>query len=83
MINLNDPGVDHTGGEFLLYEQRPRAQSRGTATLIPHGHGLVFTTRDRPVPSRARLVRSAGPPRRVGDPLRHRFTLGLVFHDAA
>ena len=39
-------------GEFLLHEQRPRAQSRATATLIPHGHGLVFTTRDRPVKSR-------------------------------
>lgn len=51
VINLNDPGVDHTGGEFLLVEQRPRAQSRGTATLIPQGHGLVFTTRDRPVAS--------------------------------
>ena len=51
VINLNNPGVDHTGGEFLLLEQRPRAQSRGTATLIPQGHGLVFTPRDRPVPS--------------------------------
>lgn len=45
VINLSNPGVDHSGGEFLLYEQRPRAQSRATATLIPHGHGLVFTTR--------------------------------------
>ena len=35
VINLNSPGVDHTGGEFLLFEQRPRAQSRGTATLHP------------------------------------------------
>ena len=52
VINLNNPGVDHTGGEFLLYEQRPRARSRATATLIPQGHGLVFTTRDRPVESR-------------------------------
>jgi hypothetical protein len=51
VINLNEPGADHTGGEFLLVEQRPRAQSRGTATLIPQGHGLVFTTRDRPVRS--------------------------------
>ena len=51
VINLSNPGVDHTGGEFLLYEQRRRAQSRATATLIPHGHGLVFTTRDRPVQS--------------------------------
>lgn len=51
MINLNDPGVDHTGGEFVIYEQLPRVQSRATATLIPHGHGLVFTTRDRPIKS--------------------------------
>ena len=26
VINLSEPGVDHTGGEFLLLEQRPRAQ---------------------------------------------------------
>ena len=70
VINLNDPGVDHTGGEFLLVEQRPRAQSRGTATLIPHGHGLVFTTRDRPVRVAARLVGGAGAARRLGGPLR-------------
>jgi hypothetical protein len=83
VVNLSAPGIDHTGGEFLLYEQRPRAQSRGTATLIPQGHGLVFTTRDRPLQS-ARGWSAA--------PLRHgvsvvrsgrRFTLGLVFHDAA
>ncbi len=28
VINLNKPGVAHTGGEFLLVEQRPRAQLR-------------------------------------------------------
>ncbi len=83
VINLNDPGVDHTGGEFLLYEQRPRAQSRGTATLIPHAHGLVFTTRDRPVPSKRGW--SAAPVRHGVSTIRSgiRFTLGLVFHDAA
>ena len=83
VINLSRPGEDHTGGEFLLVEQRPRAQSRGTAMLIPRGHGLVFTTRDRPVRS-ARGWSAA--------PVRHgvsvvssgqRYTLGLVFHDAA
>ena len=83
VINLNDPGVDHTGGEFLLYEQRPRAQSRGTATTIPHGHGLVFTTRDRPVKSARGW--SAAPVRHGVSVIRsgRRFTLGLVFHDAA
>ena len=83
VINLNDPGVDHTGGEFLLYEQRPRAQSRGTSTTIPRGHGLVFTTRDRPVPSRRGW--SAAPVRHGVSVIRSgtRFALGLVFHDAA
>ena len=83
VINLNDPGVDHTGGEFLLVEQRPRAQSRGTATLIPQGHGLVFTTRDRPVASSRGW--SAGPVRHGVSVVRsgRRLTLGLIFHDAA
>jgi uncharacterized protein len=82
VINLSDPGADHTGGEFLLYEQRPRAQSRATATLIPHGHGLVFTTRDRPVKSARGW--SAAPVRHGVSVIRsgRRFTLGLVFHDA-
>lgn len=83
VINLNEPGVDHTGGEFLLVEQRPRAQSRGTATLIPQGHGLVFTTRDRPV--RSARGWSAAPVRHGVSVIRsgRRHTLGLVFHDAA
>jgi len=82
VINLSNPGVDHTGGEFLMVEQRPRAQSRGTATLIPHGHGLVFTTRDRPVESARGW--SAAPVRHGVSVIRsgQRFTLALVFHDA-
>jgi hypothetical protein len=83
VINLSRPGTDHTGGEFLLVEQRPRAQSRGTAVLIPHGHGLVFTTRDRPV--RSARGWSAAPVRHGVSTIRsgRRFTLGLVMHDAA
>ena len=82
VINLSEPGVDHTGGEFLLVEQRPRAQSRGTATLLPHGHGFVFTTRERPV--RSTRGWSASPVRHGVSAVRsgERFTLGLVFHDA-
>ncbi|HEY2552106.1 MAG TPA: 2OG-Fe(II) oxygenase [Streptosporangiaceae bacterium] len=83
VINLSSPGADHEGGEFLLVEQRPRAQSRGTATLIPQGHGLVFTTRDRPVASQRGW--SAAPVRHGVSLIRsgERFSLGLVLHDAA
>lgn len=82
VINLNAPGEDHTGGEFLLVEQRLRAQSRGTATLIPQGHGLVFTTRDRPI--RSKRGWSTSPVRHGVSAIRsgNRHTLGLVFHDA-
>jgi hypothetical protein len=82
VINLNEPGVDHAGGEFLLMEQRPRAQSRGTATLLPHCHGYLFTTRDRPV--RSARGWSAAPVRHGVSVIKsgQRHTLGLVFHDA-
>jgi hypothetical protein len=84
VINLSAPGVDHTGGEFLLVEQRPRAQSRATAQTVPQGHGYVFTTRERPVPNRVRGW-SAAPVRHGVSAVRsgERCTLGLVFHDAA
>ncbi|MGH3562759.1 MAG: 2OG-Fe(II) oxygenase, partial [Mycobacterium sp.] len=83
VVDLSNPDTDYTGGEFLLVEQRPRAQSRGTATQLPQGHGYLFTTRDRPV--RSTRGWSASPVRhgvsvvRSGD----RYTLGLIFHDAA
>jgi hypothetical protein len=82
VINLSDPGTDYAGGEFLLVEQRPRAQSRGTATQLPQGHGYVFTTRDRPV--RSARGWSAAPVRHGVSAVRsgERFTLGLIFHDA-
>ncbi|TMR04752.1 proline hydroxylase [Actinomadura soli] len=82
VIGLDEPGVDYTGGEFLMVEQRARAQSRGTATLLPRGHGLVFTTRDRPV--RTKRGWSAAPMRHGVSVVRsgRRHSLGLVFHDA-
>jgi hypothetical protein len=83
VIGLDRPGEDYAGGEFLLVEQRPRAQSRGTVTLLPQGHGLVFTTSDRPV--RSARGWSASPVRHgvstVRSGLRH--ALGIVLHDAA
>ncbi|PVD03542.1 MULTISPECIES: 2OG-Fe(II) oxygenase [Streptomyces] len=82
VVGLDAPGRDFTGGEFLMTEQRPRAQSRGSSTTLEQGHALVFTTRDRPVASRRGW--SAGPMRHGVSTVRSgaRHTLGLVFHDA-
>ncbi len=83
VINLSEPETEYTGGEFMLVEQRARAQSRGTATQLPQGHGYLFTTRDRPVPSArgwsAAAVRHGLSVVRSGE----RYALGLIFHDAA
>ncbi|MGH3635879.1 MAG: 2OG-Fe(II) oxygenase [Mycobacterium sp.] len=82
VINLSDPDTEYTGGEFLLVEQRPRAQSRGTATQLPQGHGYLFTTRDRPV--RSTRGWSTSPVRHGLSVVRsgERYALGLIFHDA-
>ncbi len=79
---LDRPGVDFTGGEFLLTEQRPRMQSRGEVVPLGQGEGVIFAVNRRPVMgSRGpyRVVMRHGVSRlRSG----HRHTLGIIFHDA-
>jgi hypothetical protein len=79
---LSERGRDYEGGEVVLVEQRPRAQSRATAFDLARGEGLIFTNRERP-------VRGARGDYRVA--MRHgvsalaageRLTLGIIFHDA-
>jgi hypothetical protein len=82
VVGLHAPGVDYEGGEFVVVEQRPRAQSRATSTPIGRGEALVFTTRDRPV--RSSRGWATAPMRHGVSVVRsgHRRTLGLIFHDA-
>jgi hypothetical protein len=73
---------EYKGGEFLLVEQRPRAQSRGEAIVCEQGEMIIFPVRDRPVHGTRGYYRTN---------MRHgvstirsgeRFTLGIIFHDA-
>lgn len=79
---LSEPGRDYEGGEFLLVEQRPRAQSIGRSISGRQGEILVFTTRYKPVRGVRGFYR-AGVKHGVS-PLASgtRFTLGIIFHDA-
>ena len=79
---LSRPGRDFSGGEFLLVEQRPRAQSRGEVLAPEQGDIVIFATRHRPVHGNRGHYRVN---------MRHgvstvrsgsRFTLGVIFHDA-
>lgn len=83
VVGLDEPSRDYDGGEFVVVEQRPRAQSRATTTAIGRGEALVFTTRDRPVASSRGWA--AAPMRHGVSTVRRgrRHALGLVFHDAA
>jgi len=82
VIGLDRPDVDYRGGELVVVEQRPRAQSRATATVIGQGEALVLTTRDRPV--RSARGWSNAPMRHSVSVVREgrRHALGLIFHDA-
>ncbi len=79
---LSRPDQDYTGGEFLLVEQRPRAQSRGEAIRGEQGEAVIFPTRYRPVRGARghyRVVMRHGVSTvRSGE----RCTLGVIFHDA-
>jgi hypothetical protein len=79
---LSEPSVDYEGGEFVLMEQRPRAQSRAHVLRPPRGAFVVFPTQQRPQLGKRGY-------HRVG--LRHgvstvtagrRTALGVIFHDA-
>jgi hypothetical protein len=81
-ILLSEPERDFTGGEFVLVEQRPRAQSAAHVVPLACGEAVIFTTRYRPARGTRGWYRVA---------LRHgvseirsgeRYTLGVIFHDA-
>ena len=82
-VMLSRPREDFDGGQFLLVENRPRQQSIGTAIDLEQGEAVVFPVADRPVQGTRGILRAE---------LRHgvsrvqrgeRYTLGIIFHDAA
>lgn len=81
VIMLGQQGRDWTGGEFILVEQRPRAQSKAEVLTPNEGCAAIFTTRYRPVRGSKGFYRVN---------LRHgvsrvqsgsRYALGIIFHD--
>jgi len=82
-VLLSSPDDGFTGGEFLLVEQRPRAQSRGEVVPLLQGEAVIFPVHHRPVEGTRgpyRVTMRHGVSRlRSGQ----RYTLGIIFHDAA
>ncbi len=83
VIGLDQREIDYTGGEFLLVEQRPRAQSYGQVVTIEQGQGLIFCNRYRPVAGTRgdyRVNVRHGVSKLISGT---RHSLGIIFHDAA
>ena len=82
-VLLSRPGEDFAGGEFLLVEQRPRRQSKAEVVRLGQGDAVVFPVNHRPVAGVRGYYRAT---MRHGVSRVHsgrRFTLGVIFHDAA
>jgi hypothetical protein len=79
---LSRPGRDFDGGEFLLVEQRPRAQSRAQVVPLAQGQAVIFPNRYRPEHGTRGAyrvnVRHGVSELRAGE----RLALGIIFHDA-
>ena len=80
---LSKPQEEFTGGELLLVEQQPRAQSVGHAIRLEQGEAVVITTRYRPAKGSRGYYRTNF--RHGVSPLEsgERYTLGIIFHDGA
>lgn len=79
---LNEPGEDYTGGEFVLLQQTPRAQSKVIVLHPKKGDMLMFTTSFRPVKGTRGYykVNMKHGVSEIHEGERH--TLGIIFHDA-
>ncbi len=82
VVFLNEPGKEYTGGEFVLTEQVPRAQSKAIVLKPGKGDLLVFTSNFRPVKGskgyyRVNMKHGVS---EVESGERH--SLGIIFHDA-
>lgn len=82
VVVLTEPGTDHRGGEFVLTEQMPRAQSRATVLNPGSGDGVIFATNYRPVQGKRGIYKvrmKHGISEVTGG---RRFAVGIIFHDA-
>jgi uncharacterized protein len=79
---LSQPGEDFSGGEFVLVEQTPRAQSKAIVLDPQKGDMIIFASNFRPVQGKRGFYRTN---------MKHgvsevtngdRYTLGVIFHDA-
>ncbi|OCA74178.1 2OG-Fe(II) oxygenase [Chryseobacterium arthrosphaerae] len=82
VLMLSEPDQDFTGGEFVLTQQIPRAQSKAVVLKPKKGDALIFTTNFKPEKGtkgyyRVNMKHGVSEVRKG-----NRYALGIIFHDA-
>lgn len=82
LLILSNPEVDFSGGEFVMTQQTPRAQSKAIVLKPKQGDLLFFTTNFRPIKGQKGYYRVNM--RHGVSEVTHgnRYALGIIFHDA-
>jgi len=82
VIVLSQPNSDFSGGEFVLTQQNPRAQSKAVVIQPQQGDVLIFTTQFKPEKGSQGYyrvnIKHGVSPILQGE----RYSLGIIFHDA-
>lgn len=82
VLMLDEPEKDFAGGEFILTQQIPRAQSKAVVLQPKKGDALIFTTNFKPEKGlrgyyRVNMKHGVSEVKEGS-----RCTLGIIFHDA-
>ncbi|AZA76847.1 prolyl 4-hydroxylase subunit alpha [Chryseobacterium sp. G0186] len=79
---LSEPDEDFTGGEFVLTQQIPRAQSKAIVLNPKKGDILIFTTNFKPEKGNMGYYRVNMKHGVSEVKTGKRYALGIIFHDA-
>ncbi|MGF1536027.1 MAG: 2OG-Fe(II) oxygenase, partial [Elainellaceae cyanobacterium] len=80
---LSAPTKDFTGGEFVLTEQKSRAQARAHVLKLDQGDAVIFAGNQRPGQGPRGVHRIAMKHGISSLSSGRRYCLGIIFHDAA
>ena len=83
VVTLLSDETAFDGGEFVLTEQRPRMQSRAEVIRLRKGVGLAFAVNQRPKQGTRGYYRVKQRHGVSSVRAGQRFTMGIIFHDAA
>jgi hypothetical protein len=82
VIALSQNGKDFEGGELVMTEQLPRAQSKANVHTPNQGDAIIFTTNFRPVKGTRGYYKSRMKHGVSEIKSGERYALGIIFHDA-